>query len=151
MLAYVKERFKSARESYDFQFPALIDELYIGRSNYEYYWEDLEKDVLSRQSDPERIRELHEQYYRMSEVNRKRYKEVNPELKTFLNTLEKARRYLREADASLDAFLYRWGFTSTLAHKDNQFEGADIYYRQHQATTFGVDGKFPVEQVLNSF
>ena len=151
MLAYVKERFKSARESYDFQFPALIDELYIGRSNYEYYWEDLEKDVLSRQSDPERIRELHEQYYRMSEVNRKRYKEANPELKTFLNTLEKARRYLREADASLDAFLYRWGFTSTLAHKDNQFEGADIYYRQHQATTFGVDGKFPVEQVLNSF
>jgi len=34
------------------------------------------------------------------------------------------RSSLREKNAALDIFLYRWGYTGTLKHPDNIFDGA---------------------------
>ena len=135
-LQYVKDRFTAARESYDFQFPALIDELYVGRSKFEYYFKDTEGEVLSRVDNPEYVKEQYERYIYMSELNRNELKEKVPELKRFLSILQKTRRALRQGNAELDAFLYRWGFTSTLAHEVNDFVDAEVYYRTHSATTF---------------
>ena len=135
-LQYVKDRFTAARESYDFQFPALIDELYVGRSKFEYYFKDTEGEVLSRIENPEYVKEQYERYIYMSELNRNALKENVPELKRFISILEKTRRALREGNAELDAFLYRWGFTGTLAHEVNDFVDAEMYYRTHPATTF---------------
>ena len=136
MLQYVKDRFTAARESYDFQFPALIDELYIGRSKFEYYWSATEGEVLSRIDNPEYVKEQYEEYIYMSELNRDALKENVPELKRFISILEKTRRALREGNAELDAFMYRWGFTGTLAHEANDFVKAEEWYRTHSATTF---------------
>lgn len=136
MLQYVKDRFTAARESYDFQFPALIDELYVGRSKFEYYFKDTEGEVLSRVENPEYVKEQYERYIYMSELNREILKESVPELKSFLSILEKTRRALRENNAELDAFMYRWGFARTLAHEVNGFVDAERYYRTHPATTF---------------
>ena len=72
----------------------------------------------------------------MSELNREALIENVPELKRFISILEKTRRALREGNAELDAFLYRWGFTTTLAHEVNDFVDAEQYYRTHPATTF---------------
>ena len=72
----------------------------------------------------------------MSELNRNKLRESVPELKRFISILEQTRRALREGNAELDAFMYRWGFTGTLAHAANDFVDAEVHYRTHSATTF---------------
>ena len=55
-------------------------------------------------------------------------------------TMSKARQLLREQNAELDIFMYRWGFTDTLRHEDNQWEddsgGAKKEWRTAPAMTF---------------
>ena len=67
-------------------------------------------------------------------------KEDSKVLREFLSTMEKSRIILREQNPQLDIFLYRWGFTGTLRHKDNQWTdeagGALDFYRTHPATAF---------------
>jgi hypothetical protein len=43
---------------------------------------------------------------------------------------------LREKNPELDAFLYRWGFADTLAHQDNQFDGALDFWRHAPGMAF---------------
>lgn len=141
---YVQERFRAARESYDFQFPALIDELYIGRERFEYYWRNTEEEVLNRIDNSEYVRDMYETYIRSTDTNRALMRDNLPELRGFLNVLEKTRRLLRENNAELDIFLYRWGFASTLAHEANKVvhERDPYYFRHHPATSF----PYPVEE-----
>lgn len=141
---YVQERFRAARESYDFQFPALIDELYIGRDRFEYYWRDTEEEVLNRIDNSEYVRDMHEKYIRATDTNRALMRENIPELDGFLRILEKTRRLLRESNAELDIFLYRWGFANTLAHEANKvvYDRDPYFFRHHPATSF----PYPVEE-----
>jgi hypothetical protein len=62
--------------------------------------------------------------------------ETNRDLKSFLSTMSKTRRLLREKNPELDAFLYRWGFADTLAHQDNQFDGALDFWRHAPGMAF---------------
>ncbi len=144
MFEYVQARFRAARESYDFQFPALIDELYIGRDRFEYYWRDTEEEVLNRIDNSEYVRDMHEKYIRSTDTNRSLMRENLPELDAFLRILEKTRRLLRENNAELDIFLYRWGFADTLAHEANKVvhDSDPYYFRHHPATSF----PYPVEE-----
>jgi hypothetical protein len=141
---YVQERFRAARESYDFQFPALIDELYIGRDRFEYYWRGTEEEVLNRVDNSEYVRDMYEKYIRATDTNRALMKENIPELDAYLRILEKTRRLLRESNAELDIFLYRWGFANTLAHEANKVvhDNDPYYFRHHPATSF----PYPVEE-----
>ena len=139
-LAYVKARFKAARESYDFAFPALIDELYYGREMFSWYWSEVEKEVLELQRNPELAGELYEKWLKLTPTDKNAMKEDSKVLREFLSTMEKSRIILREQNPQLDIFLYRWGFTGTLRHKDNQWTdeagGALDFYRTHPATAF---------------
>ena len=140
MLAYTKARFKAARESYDFAFPALIDELYYGRERFSWYWDQVEREVLALQKNPDRVLEVYESWLKQTPTDKEAMKKENRELRDFLSTMSKTRQVLREQNADLDIFMYRWGFTSTLRHKDNQWTdgsgGALSFYRTHPATAF---------------
>jgi hypothetical protein len=136
MLAYVRERFKAARESYDFQMPSMLDELYIGRERFQWYWRDVEAEVMKQQRNPEQVLHKYEQWLGSTPTTRTRLAETNRDLKSFLSTMSKTRRLLREKNSELDAFMYRWGFADTLAHKDNQFEDALDFWRHAPGMTF---------------
>ena len=139
-LAYCRERFRAARESYDFAFPALIDELYIGRERFEWYWRGTEEEVLALSPNPDLLLSDYEMYLKLTPTDRKAMVENNKRLKSFLATMSKARQLLREQNAELDIFMYRWGFTDTLRHEDNQWEddsgGAKKEWRTAPAMTF---------------
>lgn len=143
ILAYVRERFKAARESYDFQFPALIDELYIGRENFEWYWRDVEFQVLQQQPDPDTTISMYESWLKQTPTVRTVMEKDHRELREFLKAMSRTRRILREKNAELDAFMYRWGFTDTLAHKDNDWEGSTIFWRMAPAMSFPL----PVQEI----
>lgn len=140
MLAYTKARFKAAREAYDFAFPALIDELYYGRERFSWYWDQVEREVLALQKNPDRVLEVYESWLKQTPTDKEAIKKENRELREFLSTMSKTRQVLREQNADLDIFMYRWGFTSTLRHKDNQWTdgsgGALSFYRTHLPTAF---------------
>jgi hypothetical protein len=136
MLAYVRERFKAAREDYNFEFPAILDELYIGRERFTWYWRDVEQEVLNTQRNPDQIMYKYERWLESTPTTRKQMEETNADLKGFLSTMSKTRRLLRESNPELDAFMYRWGFADTLAHPDNQFEGAESFWRHAPGMSF---------------
>lgn len=136
MLAYVRERFSAARESYDFEMPSMLDELYIGRERFQWYWRDVEAEVLKQQRNPEQVLYKYEQYLGSTPTERTRMSETERDLKSFLSTMSKTRRFLREKNPELDAFLYRWGFADTLAHPDNNFAGAETFWRHAPGMSF---------------
>ena len=139
-LAYVKARFRAAREAYDFAFPSLIDELYYGREKFSWYWDQVEREVLELQKNPDQVLELYEVWLKLTPTDKEAMKKDSRELKEFLSTMSKTRQLLREQNADLDIFMYRWGFTGTLRHKDNQWTdengGALRFYRTHLPTAF---------------
>jgi len=136
MLAYVRERFKAARESYDFEMPSMLDELYIGRERFQWYWRDVEAEVMKQQRNPEQVLFKYEKWLLETPTRRTEMRETNADLKGFLSTMSKTRKLLREKNPELDAFLYRWGFADTLAHQDNQFDGALDFWRHAPGMTF---------------
>lgn len=136
MLAYVRERFRSVRESYDFEMPSMLDELYIGRERFQWYWRDVEAEVMKQQQNPEILMGKYEKWLGETPTRRTALKETNRDLKSFLSTMSKTRRLLREKNPELDAFLYRWGFADTLAHQDNQFDGALDFWRHAPGMAF---------------
>jgi len=129
MLAYVRDRFRAARESYDFEMPSVMDELYIGRERFQWYWRDVEAEVMKQQRNPEIVLGKYEEWLGETPTRRTELRETNSDLKGFLATMSKTRRLLREKNPELDAFLYRWGFVDTLAHENNQFDGALDFWR----------------------
>jgi len=55
--------------------------------------------------------------------------EVIKAITRFVNRMRKA---LRENDQGLDGFLYRFNYTTTLAHPDNEDIGSNFYWRSKQ-------------------
>lgn len=143
MLVYVKERFKANRETPDFAFPSLIEELYDGREKFRYYWADVEEAVLGQMRDPDSARALYEEWLNSTPTRRDVLTETSPVLKDFISRMGKVRREMRERNPELDAFLYRWGFTDTLAAKENQWDGAELFWRYAPAMSYPL----PVQAV----
>ena len=124
--SYVQQLFAEGR-----QLPAMVYEYYQGRRQFEHYWKDVEETVLERSKNGDVLTALWDQW--LEETNqdvRDKLEEDNPILKTFRNNISDVRKEMRARDQNLDAWLYRWGFTSTLRHPANDYEnaGRDIRY-----------------------
>ena len=124
--SYVQQLFAEGR-----QLPAMVYEYYQGRRQFEHYWKDVEETVLERSKNGDVLTALWDQW--LEEPNqdvRDKLEEDHPILKTFRNNISDVRKELRARDQNLDAWLYRWGFTSTLRHPENDYEnsGRDIRY-----------------------
>ena len=127
--SYVQQLFAEGREM-----PSIVHEYYQGRNHFEYYWTDVEATVLEQSPDREVLTLLWNKWLGMTNTDeRDALEENNKILKSFKNKISKVRVSMREQNKDLDAWLYRWGFTNTLRHRDNDFEGAQSLYRHNGA------------------
>ena len=119
-LPYVLERFKAARETRDWKYPMLVEELYYAREQYSWYWSDVPGVVIGQSPQSAYKAELYDVYADANETDQARMKAENRLLYDLVETIEGTRRKIRERNRDLDIFLFRWGFTDTLRHIENQ-------------------------------
>jgi hypothetical protein len=140
VFAYVQERFATGRN-----IPELVNEFWQGRKRFEYYWADVDEATLATMPNSTALEPVYKEWSRASENRRKELEEVTPFLKAMINKVSRVKRAMREQDPLLDAWLFRWGFTSTFAHFDNKFspDGADDaaeFWRDPKAKPLEVFG-----------
>ena len=122
VFAYVQERFATGRN-----IPQLVTEFWQGRKRFEYYWRDVDEATLATMPNATALEPAYKEWSRASENRRKELEETVPNLKAMINKISRVKRAMREGDQLLDAWLFRWGFTDTLAHPENEFspDGVD--------------------------
>jgi hypothetical protein len=137
--AYVQERFRTGREIHD-----IVVEFWQTKKKFEYYWKEVKEQTLASMPNPEEL----EQHYRKwdkSTLNEKReLDERIPRLKTYRLKMDAVKKKLREQDKLLDAWLFRWEYTNTLLHPENEispdgFDDARDYWRNFD---LGRDGEW---------
>ena len=70
-------------------------------------------------------REAYDNYYYQTEFIKKEMREANPLYKQIDRVIEKSRVIMRERNKTLDAFLYRFGYTSSLKNNENKTRGEE--------------------------
>lgn len=142
VFAYVQQRFREGRA-----IPEIVSEFWQGRKRFEYYWGGVDEAVIAATSLPAVAQANHQQWLDGTENEKKVLEETVPGLKALLKRMSNVRASLRKQDQILDAWLFRWGFTKTLDHPDNEFapDGVDDareYWRTpipFPLQTFGIE------------
>ena len=116
---YVRARLEEGRDV-----PPIVRELWRGQQQFDFYWKDVEDRVIESRPDAGEIGPLYKEWKKATDLRKEVLTENFPNLKNMIRTIGRVRSALREKDPALDIFLYRWGFTGTLKHPDNIFEGA---------------------------
>ena len=134
---YVQERFQTGRE-----IPDIVNEFWQTRKKFEYYWKDAEEQTLASMPGSDDLRIMYKEYKRSTLNEKSELKETFPRLKKFLTELSRVKSSLREQDQLLDAWLFRWGYTDTLSHPQNElspegFDDARTYWRMPELTYNG--------------
>jgi len=113
--AYVQEIFETGRD-----LEPLVEEFYKGRQRYEYYWRDVEEQTLASMPRAGELRETYQRYLDADANGKREMKDNDRLLRKYLNTMSDVKKELRKKDQMLDAWLFRWGYTDTLSHKNNR-------------------------------
>ena len=80
--------------------------------------------MIESRPDAGEIGPLYKEWQKATDLGQEALTENFPNLKNMIRTIDRVRSALREKNAALDIFLYRWGYTGTLKHPDNDFDGA---------------------------
>lgn len=140
---YVQERFRTGRNV-----PVLVNEFWQGRKRFEYYWRDLEEATLASMANSSRLEPFYKEWKKATDNRQKELEESVPMLKTLLNRMTQSRKELRKIDPQLDAWLFRWGYTSTMVAPENEFSPDGVndareFWRDTQPKRlelFGIQG-----------
>ena len=140
VFAYVQGRFAEGRAM-----PKIVSEFYQGRQRFEYYWRDVEEATLASVPMSDSVAASYQEWLEGTANEKFELEETAPGLKRFLKKMSSVRVSLRERDRLLDAWLFRWGYTDTFRHPDNEFspDGAEArdYWRNSMPfplETFGI-------------
>ena len=114
----------------------IVQEYVQGLEKYGSYWEApklaaIERTALSLGKSKAEIEEAYRQW-NSGTVQQKEILGKSEVIKSINRFVERTRKVLRETDQGLDGFLYRFDFTSTLAHPGNQDIGSNFYWRSKQ-------------------
>ena len=139
--AYVQETFAVGRD-----LPVIVEEFYKGRAKFEYYWRGVEELSLSKMPRAGEVKETYQQYLDADANGKRQLKDQDRLLSKYINLMTSVKKELRKKDAILDAWLFRWGYTDTLSHKENRVAPDGIsnpreYWRQPEdfpLSTFGI-------------
>ena len=125
-------------------------EYYNARRQFEFYWQASEQAVIEREPDPAFAEAILSDYQAMTESQRDTFLRENQYgnlVKKLQNKISRVKKELRKQNPGLDGFLYRWGYTDTLANLDNKGReeiwettghiAPDVY--QNGIRKFGVD------------
>ena len=121
VMHYITQRLTQSRQ----EFPPLVREYLTGRDNpdFEAYW-DIADIVLERLGGV-MSREAYDNYYYQVGFIKKEMSEANPLYKQIERVIEKSKIIMRERNKTLDAFLYRFGYTSSLKNNENKTRGEE--------------------------
>ena len=96
----------------------LIVELRQGQKMLDVYWNVGDRILKSKNLDE--LMPVWETYRTSRPFRQKELAEQYPMLKQVASAVTKARQMLREQNQTLDAFLFKWGYTDTLRHEENK-------------------------------
>ena len=119
---YVQDRMRVGSD-----FPPIVQEFYDAREKYGFYFEETEKAAINNSPFPDQARQVWEQYLTATESERILELE-NPDdpatkpLRDLKSSIAGIKKALRQQNQAVDAFTYRWGYTSKLRHRNNQGE-----------------------------
>ena len=138
--AYVQEVFSTGRD-----IPPLVEEFWKGRAKFEYYWSGVEEATLQSMPRAGEVRNEYQQWLESTDLEKKQLEAGSRLLKRFLSRMSDVKVELRKKDSLLDAWLYRWGYTSTLLSSGNDVAPDGIsnpneFWRQSQPFPFEVFG-----------
>jgi len=128
VMSYIQARFDEGQD-----LPPLVQEYYRGLQKYRYYWDDSVREVFNARQDGATLSLLYEQYERATELEQEELLKEFPSLNNAIKTISRVRSRLRELNPGLDAFMFRWGYASTLSAKANGFEDAKSFWRRPDA------------------
>jgi hypothetical protein len=115
--AYVQQRFREGRG-----IPALVSEFWRGREVFmSMYHRDVTEAVLESVPRSEYLRLQYSNWKKSTGNQQREIEETVPGFKSMMRTMDKVRIELRKQNKFLDAWLFRWGYTSTLIHHENEF------------------------------
>lgn len=137
IFTYVEQRLKQGQN-----LPPIINEYYNARNKYEFYWEASEKAVIQDMPFPEYAQKLRTEYIKATDTERLSL-EQNEDLKEINSKISATKRFLREGNAGLDAFLFRWGYTDSLSNPNNRAE--EYFWLQSTPIDMGVYDEGPVD------
>ena len=140
VFAYVQEIFATGRDQ-----PPIVQEFYKGREKFEFYWRDVEQATLAKMPRAGEVGQVYQQWLEEDDNGKKELEESDRLLKRYLSDMKKARLRLRELDPLLDAWLFRWGFTTTFANPQNDLAPDGVsnpreYWRQPETFPLSVFG-----------
>ena len=113
--AYVQETFAVGKDLHP-----IVEEFYKGRAKFEYYWRSVEEASLAKIPRAGEVKETYQQYLDADKNGKRLIKDNDPLLRKYLKLMTSVKKELRKKDKLLDAWLFRWGYTDTLSHKENR-------------------------------
>jgi len=128
---YVQDYLRAGKDLHPIE-----QELIQTREKYSFYWEApklaaIENTALSLGKSKAEIEEAYRQW-NSGTVQQKEILGKSEVIKSITRFVDRARKALRENDQGLDGFLYRFNYTTTLAHPGNQDIGSNFYWRSKQ-------------------
>ena len=114
ILNYVKARTYVARD-----FPPLVAEFHAAKDHFSFYWKESEKEALKSYSNPDAMA-YKEWKLESNQTEKALMLERFPSIKRINSDISAIRKGLRQIDQGLDGFLFRWGYTTTLANSQNK-------------------------------
>ena len=125
---YVLSRLEEGKD-----LPPLIRELVGGREEFKWYWGSADEagsitnQVISARKDAAAVTSIWiawEEATQEDQYDMEEDKYTGPILRSIKSMRDRVRTRVRQLDADLDIFLFRWGYTSKLEHPNNDFDGA---------------------------
>ena len=128
---YVQDYLRAGKDLHPIE-----QELIQAREKYGFYWEApklaaIENTALSLGKSTAEIEEEYKQW-NSGTVQQKEILGKSEVIKSIRRFVDRARKALRENDQGLDGFLYRFAYTTTLAHPGNEDIGSGFYWRSKQ-------------------
>ena len=138
--AYVQETFGVGRDLHP-----VVEEFYKGRARFEFYWRDVEEATLSKMPRAGEVRETYQEYLNADANGKRVLKDNDRLLSKYLKLMTSVKKELRKQDPLLDAWLFRWGYTDTLSHRENSVAPDGIsnpreYWRAPEPFSLSVFG-----------
>jgi len=128
-----------------------IEQEYIqGLEKYSFYWEAprlaaIEDTAAKFGKSKAEIEEAY-RLWNSGTVQQKEILGKSEVMKSIKRFVDRTRKVLRESDQGLDGFLYRFDFTSTLAHPGNEDIGSNFYWRSKQIIDEEAYNQFSPQQ-----
>jgi len=122
----------------------IIQELYDARERFSFYWDGAKEDAINFTANKlGRLKsEVSQLYnaYRTGTVSEKEVLKESEIIKEVTSYIAKSRKIMRENNPALDGFLYRWGYTTTLANPQNDSLEAQTLWRNKSPISLNQPG-----------